>query len=358
MEFVSAVDMGDNNWDIFVDMAEGAWFWHSSAWRDYTVAYQPHLGSQSVAFMVRDAGRDVAAVPAMLERHADGRVRLSFGGDPCWSPCVLPGLDPRHRDAVLRACFSRTAEMGRASGAVSVSWRVSPIARGVQGFLPAFLAATTRAGCLDESLSSQVIDLRLSPERLLTAMRKGHRSDVKRGLQQFSVDILDSSTCSDADFDAYRAMHARAAGRATRPPRTFELMRSWIGSGRAFIVRCQEASRAKGFAYVLVHGDGAYYASAAAEPGERRPVGHVIQHTIISTLQRRGTCRYELGLQHHGIQWHDPPDAKSRAISAFKRGFGGSPFPAAIRTAWLDASVRRAELEQRLIGWLAADEAR
>jgi lipid II:glycine glycyltransferase (peptidoglycan interpeptide bridge formation enzyme) len=76
------------------------------------------------------------------------------------------------------------------------------------------------------------------------------------------------------------------------------------------------------FAYVIIAGDCAYYASAATEPSEMRPVGHALQWHAIRQLKAAGVRWYELG-------WVDKPDfsEKEKHIAFFKSGFGGVDVP-------------------------------
>jgi lipid II:glycine glycyltransferase (peptidoglycan interpeptide bridge formation enzyme) len=77
-----------------------------------------------------------------------------------------------------------------------------------------------------------------------------------------------------------------------------------------------------GFAYVVRHGDWAYYFNAASvEPNAQ----HAIQWAMMLWLKAHGVRWYELGWQ--GAAGND----KERSIEFFRRGFGGKDFPAAWR---------------------------
>src|SRR5206468_7207838 len=128
--------------------------------------------------------------------------------------------------------------------------------------------------------ASQVVDLTdADDDALLRSMTKGHRAAVKKAMKAMEVDALDGASVESADaFDAYQQMHQRAAGRVTRPQRTFDLMRTWLGTGHAVLFAARRGGGFLGFAYVLRFARGAYYASAANDPDEsREPVGHAVQ---------------------------------------------------------------------------------
>src|SRR5205085_12287855 len=60
MEILEAGAQGDAAWDDLCAASPSAWFWHTTAWRDYTIAYRPELKSESRAFYVSDGEERVA----------------------------------------------------------------------------------------------------------------------------------------------------------------------------------------------------------------------------------------------------------------------------------------------------------
>ncbi|MBJ7596041.1 MAG: GNAT family N-acetyltransferase [Candidatus Dormibacteraeota bacterium] len=350
MDVVAAAELGDREWDRLCQDASGAWFWHTTAWRDYTLAYRPALASRSLAFAVVEGTQPLALVPLMVEKaaeHYDGQ-RFSFGGDACWSPAVAATLDPSQGDAALRAALHHVDELAEQHGVDSVALKLSPLAAGWRDHLPVFIAATTRAGYTDVSLSSQVIDLDVDAQTLRTSMTKGHRADVTRGRR-----VLDTSVTTGeqaiADFPAYRAMHALAAGRVTRPDETFRLMESWLTTGAAALVKAVRGDAAVGFTYLILHAGAAYYASAANHPDHAaEPIGHVLHAAAIDWLKARGFRRYELGLQQFGPLPHDVPSDKQLGIARFKRGFGGGTVPLMVREKWFSKEAYRRAMGSRI----------
>jgi hypothetical protein len=311
------------SWDEFCTRAAGAWFWHRHAYREYTLAYRPQAHSRSLAFAVRDGGELVAAVPLMVEDHDDGP-RFSFGGGPCWSPAVAPDLPPHRLERVLNEAFGHVDELAAAHRVRSVSWRLTPLANHWGFYLPFFLAATTRAGYVDVSLTSTVVDVTQPIDEIRARMTKGHRSAITAaGRAGLSATVL-SGAESGPSFDAYRRMHARAAGRVTRPARTFELMKEWLLDGEAALARADYNGAPAGFAYLVLDAGRAYYGSAANEPEiGNLPVGQSLQNAALTWLNGRGFQLYELGLQQFGELPYDAPSSKDLGLSRFKRGFGG-----------------------------------
>jgi hypothetical protein len=355
VDIVDAAELGDEQWDRLCEVATGAWFWHTSAWRDYTLAYRPALQSRSLAFAVVDAGKPVALSPLMVENTPDdGARRFSFGGDACWSPAIMAGAGTSQSEAALRLALAHVDSLAMQHGADSVALRLSPVAAAWRDHLPLLMAATTRSGYADVSLASQVIDLGESADVIRSAMTKGHRADITRGRRLLEVT---ATTGADAvaGFPDYQAMHALAAGRVTRPEATFSMMRSWLVGGTAALLTATQGDAAVGFTYLIVYGDGAYYASAANHPDHgAEPIGHVLHAGAIDWLRERGVRWYELGLQQFGPLPHQVPSDKELGIARFKRGFGGRAVPLLTREKWYSASAYRRAVESRMERYVAA----
>ena len=347
MEVIDAAVVGDHDWDELCQRALGAWFWHTSSWRDYSLAYRPALASRSLAFLIADEGRPLALVPLMVEQHPDG-LHFSFGGDACWSPALLTGSDRRLGARALRTALDHIDRLAAELGVIGGQFRVTPIGQRAVEILDLFLAATTRAGYSDVSLCTQVVNVAEDPSRLRAEMSKGHRHAAARGRRSMSVFVSHAGDAA-ANFASYRAMHAIAAGRITRPPRTFELMETWLTQGKAALFAAVVDGTEVGFMYVILHGSAAYYASAANHPDAAdEPVGHVLQTAAIEWLHHHGVARYETGMQQFGPLPYNVPSAKEMGIAHFKRGFGGETVPLVIREKWYSTSAFERVWEQRM----------
>jgi hypothetical protein len=183
-------------------------------------------------------------------------------------------------------------------------------------------------GYVDTSLRTQILDLEVSEERLWSDIRKGHRSDIRRAEREMQADVFDGETLSDAVFEEYRGLHAKAAGRVTRPALTFELMRDWIRRGDALLIGARRNGALASVALFIVYKAGAYYASGANDPEAEGPgIAHLVQWCAIRELKARGVRRYEIGWQQQRPVPHDVPSPKQRSISFFKHGFGGATWP-------------------------------
>ncbi len=316
-------------WDQFCVQERTAWFWHTTDWLRYTLAYQPALASTSLSFFVTLDAQIVAIVPLLLERHeANGGAyyEFSFGGGPTPAPALSTRL-PLEKRAELFALISQQIDtLAQRYDAVRVRVQMSPLC-----WLPEEKGAQAefdRSGYIAVPLATQVVALDRTFPMLLHRMRKGHVYDVKKGMKQFTVTCYDAENITEDIFTRYRLLHAHAAGRVTRPLWTFTLMLQWIREGKALLLGATKDGVDVGWIYLFVYKDRAYYGSACNHPEwKRQPIGHALQGRAFQWLVEHGCVWYELGVQQFCPLPYDFPTEKEVAIAAFKRGFGGATVP-------------------------------
>jgi hypothetical protein len=314
-------------WDRFCATSADAWFWHTSDWLRYQRAYRPDLSSRNRSFFLEDGDAVVALCPLLEETSRAGDVELGAGGSAAPAPAFASGLDGVRRRDVARALFDAIDALVRQCGAGRVSFRDSPLsasfARRVSAGNP-----FVEHGYLDVSLRTQVIALEATEDELWSAIRKGHRSDIRRAERERQVEVYDKATLSRTAFAEYRALHAKAAGRVTRPELTFELMHEWIRRGDALLIGVRDRDVLVSVALIIVYSAAAYYASGANDPATETPgAAHLVQWRALRELKARGVRRYEIGWQQQIAVPHDVPTPKQRSISFFKHGFGGTTVP-------------------------------
>jgi len=353
-EDISIILLDDTHrqaWDDFCLRTSEAWFWHTTHWLDYTLAYRPECTPSSHSFLVFAGGEIVAICPLVLETSLEAGEEIrqfSNGGDAVPAPAFADGLPENTRSKVARAVLRQIDALAAVNRVHRISFRISPPARWFWRFTHPQPNPLLQNGFSDISLLTQVIDLSLPEEQLLRDMRKGHRADIKRAEKLMSASVLDSSNITADAFQRYRLLHRKAAGRTTRPLKTFELMHSWIQQGLAVLSCATLDGKDIGFALVSVYKDGAYYSSGCVDPDYNHlPVGHLLQWAAMQWLKAHKVRHYEIGLQLCSSQPHSIVSEKEWNISFFKRGFGGSTVPAWRAEKFYDETFCRRVLEQR-----------
>ena len=329
LEIVNLEDRYLAPWDAFCEASNEAWFWHTTKWLRYSLSYgRDRLGSQDLSFFIRDAKGILAICPLLLEKNllSDGRCVLEFqaGGGGVIAPAFHHDLGDDHREKIRKRIFDHINVLAARFGVARGSFYVSPLAGDSAQF-----NGLMKLGFFNNSLHSQMLDLTPEIDVLWKDIRKGHKSDIKRGTAVFQVDVYDQGTITKEVFEQYRFLHHKAAGRVTRPLETFEMQYEWIREGCGLLAAVSKDGMFTGFSYLLLYKDGAYYMSASEDPdhGIKVPVYHATQWAAIKWLKANGFVKYELGVQQFGPQLYDIPTDKDINISLFKRGFGGKTVP-------------------------------
>jgi hypothetical protein len=175
-------------------------------------------------------------------------------------------------------------------------------------------------------------------------LRKSYRSLINAGLRELKPRVLSASNFSLEEFEGYRLLHLKAAGRETRSRLTWEINARMIAQDEAFlVVGCLGEQLVTG-CYCNVAAGACYYSNAASDRDlQSKVASHAILWTGILEAKRRACAQFETGEVLYATQ-HIPsvgsgPDAdrfpseKEIGISNFKRGFGGETV-SSILVAW------------------------
>ena len=370
MDFLPLGPEHSADWDAFCLESRDAWFWHTIGWLDYTFAYRPDLKPRSLSFMVREGKRILAAVPLLLEHHReDGaeRIKFSFGGGYNPAPALANDLTADQRDDLLERIFGTIDDLALELGAVQTLFHVPSLAP--RRLKPEYAPCNEllRYGYLDATLNTRVIDLRLPENELRDGLRRNHRRNIETGREKLRTRVFAGAGFTVEKFESYRLMHHAAAGRVTRPLRTFELMSDWLAAGRGFLSEAYDSTgRGVGYVVYMDYKGSVYGLSAANDPEVERvlPVRHLLEWDGIQWMRERGLEFYEIGDQHFGALPYDFPDQKNVNISHFKYGYGGVTTPHVFaekfhsREYWELTQRRRSELFAAAYAWPAADGGR
>ena len=319
-------------WDDFCLRSPDAWFWHTTEWLDYNLAYRPELQPRSYSFLCLQDSKLVAVVPLLLTHHEqDGRSwkEFSLSGNFLPSPALIDGLPQAERDDLLDFIFAAIDDMAEELGVARSRFRVDPLRPALLKPKYAPYNHLLRHGYADCSLNTQIIDLRLPRNELRAGLRRNHARSLEKARQLFQIKLHSGAALTDEKFNEYVRMHARAAGRVTRPRATFDMMRAWIQDGRGLVAEAvADDGRTAGFELYVTHKKASYGLSACNEPEYKHlPIRHLIEWEAMMWLRDHDVEFYEIGEQHFGTLPYDFPEKKNVDISHFKYGFGGATVP-------------------------------
>lgn len=315
------------DWDRFCLTSRDAWFWQTTDWLAYNLAYKPELKPQHVSFMIVDDADDIFAIcPLLIETYDDGAKEFSFGGLHTPIPAYRNDLSAKILKEVMELTFATIDELARTHGVSRAKLRFVVLN---ESFLKSPYPPSNylmKFGYLNNSINTQVIDLRQTLDTLFSQVRHGHKSDIKKASSLLTVTIFDRDTITADIFERYIALHAQAAGRVTRPRATFDIMLKILRDGHAFLVGAMREGVYVGFSYFVLYKEGVYWGSSAVDPAHDGiiPIEHFIQWSAITWMHQRGCQFYEVGWQRYtNILSSDFLSSKELSISKFKRGFGG-----------------------------------
>lgn len=317
-------------WDEFCLQSGDAWFWHTTGWLRYTLAYKPELATRDLSVLICDGNdRIKAIVPLTLETKSlggRGIREFSSGEEPIPGPAYANSLSAPDKELVEKFVFFKVDELARQHDVKRASFRQTPLTANFLNhnyYFNYFL----KYGYLDISLNTQLIDLRPSEEELWRALRRNHRRNIKK-VENLTAKIYTSAEITPAIFEKYQIMHRIAAGRQTRPDETFRIMFEWIKEHLGFLAAIEVKGKTIGFEYFTAYKNNGYGFSAANDPEFAfLPIRHLVEWQAILRMKRMGYDFYEIGVQWYAPLLHDFPDEKRRNIAHFKRGFGGFAAP-------------------------------
>ncbi|MEN6318296.1 MAG: GNAT family N-acetyltransferase [Syntrophaceae bacterium] len=352
MNIVELTENQCDQWEAFCDKSGDAWFWHTVKWLKYCAAYKESTcETRDLSFMVTDDSGILAICPLLIEKREslDGSPHLEIAAAGSGGMIIVPAmrddLSDDRREKICKEIFEHIRLLARKNHVVRATFRITPLASQKADF-----NWLLRYGFIDSSVHTQMIDLSPPLEHLWRALRKGHKYDVHRGERYYQIHVYDQDNPDKNAFEQYRLLHHKAAGRVTRPLKTFEMMYDWIKSGNGMLCGVEKEGRFAGFSYIILYKDGAYYGSASDDPDFETnvPISHVIQWRVIQWLKEKGYRQYEIGQQQFGAQIHDIPSPKELSISFFKRGFGGKTVPAYKGVQYYDQDYMEADFKNNL----------
>lgn len=283
-------------WDTFVAQHPQGWFWHSSRWIDYALAYTPGASDQSGALVVGDEVAGLHAVVIAPDGHAVN------GGQPS----QLPLIDNEYRFELTDAGISQ------------IAWRPGTTAE------DAYIDIELPPGCVPDERRTYVVDLGGDEADIWRRVRKSYRGLIRQAERACDIQVTDNP----AMIAHAQRIHLAAVGFATRSDLTWRYMGEWLEDGIGVLAVAKRHSDAdwSGFGYAIRWKGWAYWASGRTLVPDLQ---HAIQWAMIRALRADGvTRRYELG-------WAARPedDAKTKGISLFKAGFGGESWPVLVARA-------------------------
>jgi len=354
MEIRSISEIGSELWNSFCLNSSSAWFQHTTFWMEYSRNMRFENDSIDHSFGVFKNNELVAIVPLIENKIIDEKDKreLSFLDWNTSYPSFSDSLSENNKKNIEKEIFNRILKMRDID---YINYFVSPL---LDDNLHNIITTNpvTKFGFHDTTISTNILELGKDEETLFRKIRKGHKSDIKTAIKEgYKIDIINCEKVTADVFNQYRQIHFQAAGRQTRPDRTWEIMQEWIKNDLSILTLCKKDNVCISTVLINTYKQKAYYLSGATLPEYKREkgIGHQIQWEIIKHLNSQGFTHYELGHDWYPNISQEVADKKKLGISRFKAGFGGQKYPLFRGEYFHDMEFMRKVYSQRLNQYLA-----
>jgi FemAB family protein len=286
----------------------------------YQQAYHAQAGGlwADLSIVLRHNDRAVGVWPATLAEH-NGDTSVSSQGLP-----ILPPLFAADTPAKIRK--SLTGTILKALEGLCAAFNIKHWASqilfdgGSAASLGEWHHQIMTHGGRGQVLCDLYVDLSLDIEDIRKHFRKSYKPLISLGLRTWAVEIVSSR--NEEAWQAFKALHRKAAGHSTRSDHTWDLQLEAIAADEAFMVALRDRSGdmvGAGFFAITPH-EASYSVGAYNRNLFDKPLGHVVQQAAIEEMKRRGLRWYHIGRRPYPNEV-PAPTKKELSIGEFKQGF-------------------------------------
>lgn len=327
MEFIKFESLGRDAWDAYIDQIQGATFAYTAVNIEFELDFSEKK-IQNESFLAIQDNHPIAVVILYFETNSAGETTSGWSGHYCKAPYVTSGISLKLREKYIKEIMLYIDKMADEYHCKHRNFAMDPLCNPEQRDKLYNYNYFMKYGYKEELGLSQILDLRQSEKELYAEIRKGHKSDIKRG-KKYEIELYDNKNMTEDKIELYRKIYEEDAGRVTRNSQMYMHYYAFIKEKKAVIAFAKVEEEYVGVLIATFYKDTAYYSSYAerTERLEGVPVGHALQWEIIKYLKEHGIAFYEMGEQVFGTYEKGTEEAKLVNISAYKRGFGGYTVP-------------------------------
>lgn len=321
MEYLKYTQMENSQWDEYIQQIEGSTFGYTSVKINFDMEYSLfRKANESVIFLVDR--KPVAAVIVYVE-EVNGVYRIGWAGTDQPVPVIHQGVSYKQQEKYMQEALQYIEKTAEAYNCESIHLRFDPLTNPENTSKLYNYNCLRKEGYQDTSTLSQMIDLRQEESALRSDIRKGHKSDIKRG--NYQITFYDKESIMPKVIEEYKRIYELDAGKVTRNSEMYYHYYRFVKAGEGIVALAGNGEENVAVLIATFYKDTAYYSSYAELTDKLSgiPVGHQLQWSTMLELKRRGIRFYEIGEQVYGNYEKGSEEAKLVNISNFKRGFGG-----------------------------------
>lgn len=327
MEVIKFNDMNSLDWNQYMDQLEGSSF----AYLAENILFQIEYAKNVIAnesFVLMENKKIVGIACIYIYQNEKKERNISWGGRYCPAPIVNQQLDYKSQEKYVKSIMKKVDEIAQEYQCKNCYLKFEPIANAENQCKILNYNYLMKYDYKDQTVLTQILDIRESLDTLYGEVRKGHKSDIKKG-EEYEIEFYDKENITEEKVRLYREIYESDAGMVTRNSEMWYHYYKFVKHGYGVIGFAKKEEKYVAVIIVTYYKNMAYYSSYAELTDELngRPVGHVLQWKTIQYLKEQGIEFYEIGEQVFGNYERGTEEAKLVNISNFKRGFGGYTVP-------------------------------
>lgn len=323
LQIVGRPDIGQSAWDQLADTAGDAWLWHRWDLIDAVACWH---GRTDMSFAVTEtSGEPVALVPLYRCAFKALRMITFIELDGLGGPALVGRPSANQRRRIMDTIAQHLCRETLRYKAVGCSVKFNPLAPNLRGAACPRVNPLLDLGLDNAQSQSWLVDLSKGREAVWDGMEGRARTNVRKA-EKDGVTVRLAKPGED-DLQAYYALHQQTYGRtgaATHPKAYFQaIFEKFLAAGLGLILFAEQAGTVIAAAsFGLYKNAGHYWTGAASPDGLRSGANSLLQWTAMTMMIERGALWFE-----SGEAFPHKSAGKERALSDFKKSFGGEIYP-------------------------------
>lgn len=275
MEYIKYSEISAYEWNQNIGKINGITFNYTAQWLSFCLEYATGITANE-SFLVLENGKAMAAAVIYVEEFS-GKRQISWNGSYCQAPYIDDSLEYRMQEKYMKKILAYIDGLAESYQCTKIMLKADPLGNPQQKTIFYNYNFLLKHGYLDESGMTQLIDLRRSKEGLYADIRKGHKSDLKKG-RIYDIQIYDKDSMTEELIERYREIYEEDAGRVTRNSELYHFYLDFIKNGMGLAAFGESDGKEIGVALVTMYKNTAYYSSYAELTAELNhvPVGHIL----------------------------------------------------------------------------------
>ena len=319
MEFV----LSDNDafiplWTKFVKENSNATWAYLPKRLEFYRHYSRNYRIKDLSFIIIQDKQPLCIYPLFLERY-DNQNFFTYSRNYVRTPLFSQNLSRNYSEKVQKICFEEIDKWAHENRVVQIKMMIDNIS---QEYSYNFL---TKYDFLNTSINTSILNLSENFDTIWKNLRKSYKSLINNGKKYYDIHIMDHINVNKKIFNTHRELHYKAAGKVTRPEKTWDLQYEMLKDDNAILIGLKDKDQFIAFSYLAHNNEMTYYGNSSDDPEYNAtiPLEHTIIWTAIEYYKNRKFKTLEFGHQYFGKQLFRQPSKKDMNISFFKRGFGG-----------------------------------